>query len=75
MLTFTIRRLLTAIPTLLLISLVIFLLVDFAPGGTVIARFFFIKDPDGYEIEVLQRESLFIKAISLRSGAILHLSR
>lgn len=30
-------------------------LVDFAPGGEVIARFFFIKDPDGYEIEVLQR--------------------
>ncbi|WP_313349233.1 VOC family protein, partial [Paracoccus sp. (in: a-proteobacteria)] len=30
-------------------------LVDFAPGGQVIARFFFIKDPDGYEIEVLQR--------------------
>lgn len=30
-------------------------LVDFAPGGDVIARFFFIKDPDGYEIEVLQR--------------------
>lgn len=30
-------------------------LVDFAPGGKVIARFFFIQDPDGYEIEVLQR--------------------
>ncbi len=30
-------------------------LVDFAPGGTVIARFFFIADPDGYQIEVLQR--------------------
>ena len=30
-------------------------LVDFAPGGEVIARFFFIADPDGYEIEVLQR--------------------
>ena len=30
-------------------------LVDFAPGGEVIARFFFIKDPDGYQIEVLQR--------------------
>ncbi|MDO5648425.1 VOC family protein [Paracoccus sp. (in: a-proteobacteria)] len=29
--------------------------VDFAPGGEVIARFFFIQDPDGYEIEVLQR--------------------
>ncbi len=30
-------------------------LVDFAPGGEVIAKFFFIADPDGYEIEVLQR--------------------
>ena len=30
-------------------------LVDFAPGGEVIARFFFIRDPDGYEIEVLAR--------------------
>lgn len=30
-------------------------LVDFAPAGTVIARFFFVQDPDGYEIEVLQR--------------------
>jgi peptide/nickel transport system permease protein len=33
MLTFIIRRLLVAIPTLLLISLVIFLVVDFAPGS------------------------------------------
>ncbi len=30
-------------------------LVDFAPAGEVIARFFFIADPDGYQIEVLQR--------------------
>ena len=30
-------------------------LVDFAPAGTVLARFFFIADPDGYQIEVLQR--------------------
>lgn len=30
-------------------------LVDFAPEGEVIARFFFIADPDGYQIEVLQR--------------------
>ena len=29
--------------------------VDFAAGGSVIARFFFIPDPDGYQIEVLQR--------------------
>nr|MCU0816156.1 ABC transporter permease [Cypionkella sp.] len=33
MLTYTIRRLLLAIPTLLFISLVIFLLVDLAPGS------------------------------------------
>ena len=33
MLTYTLRRLLVAIPTLLLISLVIFLLVDLAPGS------------------------------------------
>ncbi len=33
MLTYTLRRLLLAIPTLLLISLVIFFLVDFAPGS------------------------------------------
>ncbi len=33
MLTFTLRRLLVAIPTLLFISLVIFLLVDLAPGS------------------------------------------
>jgi peptide/nickel transport system permease protein len=33
MLTFTLRRLMLAIPTLLLISLIIFLLVDFAPGS------------------------------------------
>ena len=30
-------------------------LVDFAPASEVIARFFFVQDPDGYEIEVLQR--------------------
>lgn len=30
-------------------------LVDFAPAGEVIARFFFVQNPDGYEIEVLQR--------------------
>ena len=30
-------------------------LVDFAPGDEVIARFFFIADPDGYQIEVIQR--------------------
>lgn len=30
-------------------------IVAFAPGGEVIARFFFVTDPDGYQIEVLQR--------------------
>jgi len=30
-------------------------LVEFAPDGEVIAKFFFVADPDGYEIEVLQR--------------------
>ena len=35
-------------------------LKDFAPGGgDKIARFFFIQDPDGYEIEVLQRFGRF----------------
>lgn len=34
-------------------------LVDFAPGGDVIARFFFIQDPDGYEIEVLQKHGRY----------------
>lgn len=35
-------------------------LVDFAPAGTVIARFFFIADPDGYQIEVLQRAGRYL---------------
>jgi len=30
-------------------------IVDFAPDGERIARFFFCSDPDGYKIEVLQR--------------------
>ena len=30
-------------------------IVDFKPGDEVIARFFFVQDPDGYEIEVLQK--------------------
>ena len=34
-------------------------LVDFAPAGEVIARFFFVADPDGYQIEVLQRGGRF----------------
>ena len=35
-------------------------LVDFAPGGEVITRFFFVADPDGYEIEVLQRGGRYL---------------
>lgn len=35
-------------------------LVDFAPAGEVIAKFFFIQDPDGYEIEVLQRAGRYL---------------
>lgn len=34
--------------------------VDFAPAGTVVARFFFIADPDGYQIEVLQRGGRYL---------------
>lgn len=34
-------------------------LVEFAPGGEVIAKFFFVADPDGYEIEVLERGGRF----------------
>lgn len=35
-------------------------IVDFAPAGDVIARFFFIADPDGYQIEVLQRAGRYL---------------
>lgn len=34
-------------------------LVDFQNDGKTIARFFFIADPDGYQIEVLQRGGRF----------------
>lgn len=34
-------------------------LVDFAPAGEIIARFFFVADPDGYQIEVLERGGRF----------------
>ncbi len=30
-------------------------IVDFAPDDEIIARFFFVQDPDGYQIEVLQK--------------------
>ncbi len=35
-------------------------MVEFAPGGEVIARFFFVADPDGYQIEVLQRGGRYL---------------
>ena len=34
-------------------------IVDFAPDGELVARFFFCSDPDGYQIEVLQRGGHF----------------
>lgn len=34
-------------------------LVEFAPAGDVVARFFFVADPDGYQIEVLERSGRF----------------
>ncbi len=34
-------------------------LVDFAPGGEPLARFFFVQDPDGYQIEVLQKQGRY----------------
>lgn len=34
-------------------------LVEFAPDGNIVARFFFVTDPDGYEIEVLERGGRF----------------
>ena len=34
-------------------------LVEFAPDGKLVGRFFFICDPDGYEIEVLERSGRF----------------
>lgn len=33
--------------------------VEFAPSGTLIGRFFFVADPDGYQIEVLERSGRF----------------
>jgi lactoylglutathione lyase len=35
-------------------------LVDFNPGGRMVARFFFVSDPDGYKIEVLQRAGRYL---------------
>ncbi|PJE30513.1 Lactoylglutathione lyase [Pseudooceanicola marinus] len=35
-------------------------IVEFAPAGQFIAKFFFIADPDGYEIEVIERGGRFL---------------
>lgn len=32
---------------------------EFAPGGALLARFFFVTDSDGYKIEVLQRHGRY----------------
>ena len=32
---------------------------ELSHGGSVLGRFFFVKDPDGYSIEVLQRHGRF----------------
>ena len=34
-------------------------IVEFAPSGTLVGRFFFIADPDGYQIEVIQKGGRF----------------
>ena len=34
-------------------------LVDFKNNGELLARFFFVVDPDGYEIEVMQRHGRY----------------
>lgn len=34
-------------------------LVEFEKDGSLLAKFFFVQDPDGYEIEVLQRAGRF----------------
>ena len=34
-------------------------IVDFRPGGERVARFFFVKDPDGYQIEVIEKGGRF----------------
>ena len=34
-------------------------LVDFQHDGKTLARFFFVQDPDGYQIEVIQKQGRF----------------
>jgi lactoylglutathione lyase len=33
---------------------------EFSDSGTLLARFFFVQDPDGYKIEVLQRYGHYV---------------
>ncbi|MGH7004837.1 MAG: VOC family protein [Alphaproteobacteria bacterium] len=35
-------------------------IVEFKRDGAMLARFFFVEDPDGYKIEVLQRRGRFL---------------
>lgn len=35
-------------------------LVDFKNGDVPIARFFFVQDPDGYQIEVIQKQGRYL---------------
>ncbi|MEP7454522.1 VOC family protein [Phyllobacterium sp. SB3] len=35
-------------------------IVEFKRDGTMLARFFFVEDPDGYKIEVLQRDGRYM---------------
>ncbi|WP_341211811.1 VOC family protein [uncultured Limimaricola sp.] len=34
-------------------------IVEFAPDGELVGRFYFVADPDGYQIEVLERSGRF----------------
>ncbi|MGI9350869.1 MAG: VOC family protein [Rhizobiaceae bacterium] len=34
-------------------------IVEFERDGSLLAKFFFVKDPDGYEIEVMQRHGRY----------------
>lgn len=35
-------------------------LIDFKNNGAPVARFFFVADPDGYQIEVIQKQGRFV---------------
>ena len=35
-------------------------IVEFKREGTMLARFFFVEDPDGYKIEVLERQGRYV---------------